>query len=57
MPSWTFFDGMLRKAHVVCTPGAGFGDCGEGYVRLTAFGKRNDTVEALRRVEEWLKNK
>ena len=57
MPSWTFFDGMLRKAHVVCTPGAGFGDCGEGYVRLTAFGKRNDTMEALHRVEEWLKNK
>jgi LL-diaminopimelate aminotransferase len=57
MPSWAFFEEMLHQAHVVCTPGAGFGDCGEGYVRLTAFGERSATVEALHRVEEWLTNK
>jgi LL-diaminopimelate aminotransferase len=57
MPSWAFFEEMLREAHVVCTPGAGFGDCGEGYVRLTAFGERSATVEALHRVKEWLTNK
>ncbi|MBP5484961.1 MAG: LL-diaminopimelate aminotransferase [Bacteroidaceae bacterium] len=57
MPSWAFFEEMLRQARVVCTPGAGFGDCGEGYVRLTAFGERTATIEALHRVEEWLTNK
>lgn len=56
MPSWEFFGAMLRHARVVCTPGAGFGECGEGYIRLTAFGQRADTVEALQRMEEWLQN-
>ncbi len=52
--SWSFFDRLLRKAHVVCTPGVGFGQCGDGFVRLTAFGQHEQTLEALRRVREWL---
>lgn len=51
MTSWEFFDTMLRKAHVVCTPGVGFGPSGEGYVRLTAFGNREQTEEALERIK------
>ena len=50
MTSWEFFDWMLRSAHVVCTPGAGFGPSGEGYVRLTAFGTHENTEKALRRI-------
>ena len=50
MTSWTFFDWMLHSAHVVCTPGAGFGACGEGYVRLTAFGTHENTEKAIRRI-------
>ena len=49
--SWAFFDELLHKAHVVCTPGVGFGSAGEGYIRLTAFGNREQTVEALKRIE------
>ncbi|MBR3432656.1 MAG: LL-diaminopimelate aminotransferase [Bacteroidaceae bacterium] len=48
--SWGFFDWMLRNAHVVCTPGAGFGPSGEGYVRLTAFGTHENTEKAIRRI-------
>jgi len=48
--SWDFFDWMLRSAHVVCTPGVGFGSVGEGYVRLTAFGTHENTEKALRRI-------
>ena len=50
MTSWEFFDWMLHSAHVVCTPGAGFGPSGEGYVRLTAFGTHENTEKALRRM-------
>jgi LL-diaminopimelate aminotransferase len=50
MSSWDFFDWMLHSAHVVCTPGAGFGPSGEGYVRLTAFGIHENTEKALRRM-------
>lgn len=50
MPSWDFFDLLLQKAHVVTTPGAGFGPSGEGYIRLTAFGGAEDTREAVRRI-------
>ena len=49
-----FFEQMLYNAHVVCTPGVGFGPSGEGYVRLTAFGKREDCAEAMRRLRKWL---
>ena len=52
MTSWGFFDEMLHKAHVVCTPGAGFGTAGEGFVRLTAFGTHESTAEALERIKK-----
>lgn len=55
MGSWRFFEQMLYDAHVVCTPGVGFGPAGEGYVRFTAFGKREDCEEAMKRIAEWLK--
>lgn len=54
MSSWEFFDWMLHSAHVVCTPGAGFGPSGEGFVRLTAFGTHENTEEALHRIEKKL---
>ncbi len=50
MTSWEFFDWMLQSAHIVCTPGVGFGEKGEGFVRLTAFGTKENTVKALRRI-------
>ena len=50
MSSWDFFDWMLRSAHVVCTPGSGFGPSGEGFVRLTAFGTHENTEKALHRI-------
>ncbi len=53
--SWSFFEEMLYGAHVVCTPGVGFGPAGEGYVRFTAFGSQDQTSEALQRIERWLK--
>lgn len=52
--SWKFFDQMLYKANVVVTPGIGFGPSGEGYVRLTAFGKREDCEEAMQRLKQGL---
>ena len=54
MTSWEFFDWMLQSAHIVCTPGVGFGDKGEGFVRLTAFGTHENTVKALRRINSKL---
>ena len=50
--SWDFFDKLLREANVVGTPGAGFGSCGEGYFRLSAFGFRENVEEAVRRIRE-----
>ncbi|MBQ9416490.1 MAG: LL-diaminopimelate aminotransferase [Clostridia bacterium] len=50
MGSWEFFDFLLDKAHVVGTPGAGFGGQGEGFFRLTGFGDREKTKEAARRL-------
>lgn len=50
--SWKFFEEMLYKANVVVTPGIGFGPSGEGYVRLTAFGKREDCEEAMQRLKQ-----
>jgi len=49
--SWDFFDKLLRDAYVVSTPGAGFGPAGEGYLRLTAFGSRANTEEAVERIK------
>ena len=51
LTSWEFFDLLLKKANVVGTPGVGFGPSGEGYFRLTAFGKKEDTIEAIKRIK------
>ena len=51
MGSWEFFDLLLSRTSLVCTPGAGFGPSGEGYVRFTAFGSEEDTTEALERLQ------
>jgi LL-diaminopimelate aminotransferase len=50
LSSWDFFDRLLGQAHVVGVPGSGFGPAGEGYVRLTAFGSRAHTEEAVERI-------
>ena len=50
LSSWDFFDALLERAHVVSTPGSGFGPSGEGYLRLTAFGQRDQTEEAVERI-------
>jgi LL-diaminopimelate aminotransferase len=50
--SWDYFDYLLKEKNVVTTPGSGFGLCGEGYVRFSAFGKKEDTEEAIRRLQE-----
>jgi len=51
MKSWEYFDYLLENANVVGTPGAGFGQNGEGFFRLTAFGGRENTIEAVRRIK------
>jgi LL-diaminopimelate aminotransferase len=53
--SWEFFDTLLSKAQVVCTPGAGFGKCGEGHVRISAFNSRANVETALTRIAAALK--
>ncbi len=53
--SWEFFDLLLNKAQVVCTPGAGFGKCGEGHVRISAFNSRENVTTALARIAAALK--
>jgi LL-diaminopimelate aminotransferase len=53
--SWEFFDTLLSKAHLVGTPGSGFGSCGEGYFRLSAFNSRANIEEALSRVTKLLR--
>ena len=56
MTSWEFFDYLLNELNIVGTPGSGFGKNGEGFFRLTAFGNREDTSEAAKRLrEEFLK--
>ena len=55
MGSWEFFDYLLRNAQVVGTPGEGFGACGKGYFRLTSFGDRDNTIEAVERIKNLLK--
>ena len=52
MTSWEFFDYLLEKAHIVGTPGSGFGAHGEGYFRLTAFGTYENTVKAIDRIKK-----
>jgi LL-diaminopimelate aminotransferase len=53
--SWEFFDLLLNRAQVVCTPGAGFGKCGEGHVRISAFNSRENVEQALARIATALK--
>ena len=52
--SWAFFDRLLEKAGVVCTPGAGFGRCGEGFIRLSAFNDHDNVVKAMVNIKKAL---
>jgi len=52
--SWEFFDRLLNKAGVVCTPGAGFGKCGEGYIRISAFNSKENVEAAMSRISQSL---
>jgi LL-diaminopimelate aminotransferase len=52
--SWEFFDMLLAKAGVVCTPGAGFGRCGSGYIRISAFNSHENVQKAMTRIREAL---
>lgn len=54
MGSWEFFDYLLTKAHVVGTPGEGFGEMGKGYFRLTAFSSYENTLKAVERFKKYL---
>jgi LL-diaminopimelate aminotransferase len=49
--SWDFFDRLLNDASVVTTPGSGFGACGQGYIRISAFNSRENVIEALERIK------
>lgn len=51
MGSWEFFTKLLEEANIITTPGAGFGPAGEGYIRFTAFGNADATLEAMERVK------
>lgn len=53
MKSWEFFDLLLNEVGVVGTPGVGFGPSGEGYFRLSAFGNKEDTIKAMKKIKEW----
>lgn len=55
MESWAFFDLLLQKAGVVCTPGSGFGKCGEGYIRISAFNSRENVETALEKIASALR--
>ena len=54
MKSWEFFDYLLTNVQIVGTPGSGFGNNGEGYFRLTSFGSRENTIEAVERLDKFL---
>ncbi len=54
MDSWDFFDLLLNKAGVVCTPGAGFGRCGKGYIRISSFNSHENIEEAMQRIKKAL---
>jgi len=53
--SWDFFDRLLNQAAVVCTPGSGFGSCGAGYVRISAFNQFDRVVEAMDRIQTMMR--
>jgi LL-diaminopimelate aminotransferase len=50
MGSWDFFDLMLNKSGVVCTPGEGFGNCGRGFIRISAFNDFENVQKAMQRM-------
>ena len=50
--SWAFFDELLTRYHIIATPGAGFGRSGEGYLRMTAFASRANTIRAMDRIRK-----
>lgn len=52
--SWEFFDKLLNETHIVGTPGAGFGSCGEGYFRISSFGSHENVKEAMERIKTQL---
>ncbi|MBA2269861.1 MAG: LL-diaminopimelate aminotransferase [Chthoniobacterales bacterium] len=52
LSSWAMFDRMLHELHVVITPGSGFGSCGEGYFRMSAFNSRENAIEVARRLQK-----
>jgi LL-diaminopimelate aminotransferase len=52
MDSWKFFDLLLEKANVVCTPGAGFGRCGAGFIRISAFNDHEKVQTAMERIRQ-----
>ena len=56
LSSWEFFDLLLNKVQIVGTPGSGFGKAGEGFFRFTAFGRREDTLEAVERIKSLFSN-
>lgn len=53
--SWAFFDKLLKEAGVVCTPGAGFGKCGQGYIRISAFNSYENVERAMAKIRDALK--
>ena len=55
LASWDFFDKLLNDCHVVGTPGSGFGPSSKGYFRLSAFGNRDNVIEAVERIKKNLK--
>ena len=55
LSSWEFFDKLLDECHVISTPGTGFGSKGEGYIRLSAFGQKENIKKAVRSIKENLK--
>jgi LL-diaminopimelate aminotransferase len=55
MDSWKFFDLLLEKANVVCTPGVGFGRCGAGYIRISAFNDYEKVQTATERIRQKFK--
>jgi LL-diaminopimelate aminotransferase len=57
MDSWAFFDLLLEKAGVVCTPGSGFGKCGEGFIRLSAFNSFENVKEAMEKIQDILRTR
>lgn len=54
--SWDVFEYLLQKAHIVCTPGSGFGPSGESFIRFSAYGKRENILEACERLKKYLPN-